>query len=162
MTEAKKKKRTRKRKRRRANRNPRGPEGSVRGVPAEQASEILVALVRYLGAFPSEERRRAAADYLRREHGYEQHTIDGFLWALFRMPGVRHGGRGELFFTEPAVAYARHRDWKIALGRADLADARALAKALAAAPQDDLTPNLQRLWKRLLDATTPLISEAER
>lgn len=149
--------RTRKRKRtRRPNKNARGPEGSIRGIPADEAGRVLEALVSHLKNVRTDLRRSEAACWLR-ERGYDDHKIDGFLWALFRLPGVRHGGRGELFFPEPPEAYARHRDWRMSAGRLDLADARAMGKALYALHDSDLTPSLARLRKRLMAATTPLL-----
>ncbi len=138
-------------------RKARGPDGSVRGVGEEVATEVLEALVAELLSVEPERRRIEAAQLLRSRWSFEENLVDGFLWALARMPGVSAGRAGELFFDPDVQAYAKYRGWRIALGRADLADASTLLWALRDVKDEHLTENLRRMRQRLRKAAEPLL-----
>lgn len=137
---------------------PRGPNGSIRGIPAGLAQEYLVELVRLLAADGQEVVKRSRAAEILRGWFQDETVIEGFLLALERTPGFEKHDHGLLQLPAKPVQHARHRSWRLSLGRADLADAQALAEALRRSP-DLLTPNLERLEERLMRATQPLLRE---
>lgn len=136
---------------------PRGPTGSIRGIQQALAQDLLVRLVAELqmgaqdGIF-----ERAMAARIVRSWGFDESIVDGFLLALERMPGVKNAGPGWLQLPPSPVQHALHRSWRFALGRADLADARALLEALQRS-SGLLTPNLEKLEARLARAVPPLL-----
>jgi hypothetical protein len=152
----------RRRGRRRPGGRPNAPNGSVGGLVAAAADELITRVVWRL-ARESEGGRfqMATALALFQDAGVKDPRIlEAFRGALENLPGLRRGkGRGEYVLPPNPVAYARNRSWKLALGRANLADAVALRDALNRLPEKLHTPHTVALLGRLEAAATPLLKE---
>lgn len=138
-------------------RAPRGATGTVRGMPGKSVTTCLGMLLESLGP---EFQRAEAAGWLRAyEPGWNTAMVEAMLHALGKVPGVKHLD-GEPAYTCPKntverLFLASHRTWRMAVPNLDLDDALCLAEALDG-PNEELTPSLERLRRRLAVATRAL------
>lgn len=126
---------------------PRGPNGSVRGVPAEKATAVLTKVVESVAEGGLEFQRKDAGDALE-ELGFTDDLKSGFLFSLQRtVPGIKNIGFGRYRLPEDWDLAVRHRLWKFRPQPLDVLDAIGLHEILDNA--DDLPDGLARLRQRL-------------
>lgn len=103
---------------------PRQPNGTVRGLPAEQVTKVLAALVASLELEGPTYLRQDAKATLKAVWGFDGPLADGLLLALERMPGVRPTGNpGEFALPILPEWHAHHRQWRFSPGRLNIAQA---------------------------------------
>lgn len=143
----------------------RGPTGSVRGIPEEEATGVLVEVVRRLRDEAEDGRtyERSRATHLLRvitaDAPYGENQVQGLLLALDRMVGVEHLPEpGMRRLPHAPVGHARHRLWSISLGRVRASEAAYLRDLLKRCPPAELGDNLRRLVARL-DNPMPTTSD---
>lgn len=133
----------------------RGPTGTVRGIPAQLATQVLTELLVMLQEHGGEERvfvRHQASQLLEEHWQLDGRHLEGMLLALERMPGIRKLGGGVYQMPAEPELWVKNRMWRYGVGRVNLADAVVLYELLrASAEQADnpLTPTLMRLGRNL-------------
>ena len=108
-------------------------------------TDILVAAVAKIqGKHGAKFKREQAAEILRELVGTDQ--VDHFLKQLVQVPGVVSKGDGRYELPGSPMFCVRHREWRFAVGRVDLAEAFQLLDALEG---EHLVFGLATLVKRL-------------
>lgn len=137
-------------------RKPRGPTGSVRGLPPSLIDDVLAQLVEALVEKANDGRtfvRHQAAQLVRDIWELDEGRVEGIVYALTSMPGVESVGGGVYRLPEHAPeTWARNRNWRYSLGRIRLDDAAQLYLMFLETDQEYLTPNMRRHFRRLRNA----------
>ena len=146
---------------------PRGPTGSVRGLPAQMATDLLVELVEMLAKQAKDGRtfvRHEAAQLLRKHWELEGRYLDGMILALERIPGIEQLGGGVYRLPPSPIIWATNRTWRFSIGRLSLADAQSLYRILMEEDLVDtetnlITHNLRRQTVRLRRALASVFGD---
>lgn len=129
-----------------------GVSGSVKGVPPEEVTTVLLAVAKELARGGLDyERSDARAAFEKR--GIDGDQLDGFLFALQRsVPGVVSTGFGSYRLPENWKDAVRHRMWRFRAPALNILEAKELETALAANGNDmlgDLAARLRAEWVML-------------
>jgi len=115
----------------------RGPTGTVKGIPPEEVTGVLLAAVRRLAKSGLGFTRAEAAAALV-EEGMEGEVLDGMLWALVRsVPGIENVGFGAYTLPVEWEAAVEHRLLKVSLPKLNVLEARELQRVMWEQGDDD-------------------------
>jgi hypothetical protein len=118
----------------------------------EMVSEVLAVVVTALGSPKRVIFTRAEAMDLIAEVVEGEAHRSLFWHALLRLPGIEKIDRGEYALPAHAASVAKHRDLRLLLGKADLADMEQLWMLLDSRKERELTPRLRNLKDRIAAA----------
>lgn len=138
---------------------PRGPQGTVLGMPAGRVQELLAGAVAAARATQAAGPERGgdglfARDDLRRHfraEGLSDEQAEAMVHAFWRaVPPVPDGGYGRYRLPPHADAMVRHREWRLTSGRLALADVLRLRQLLGGEKGRGraLTPGLEAFRRR--------------
>lgn len=125
----------------------RGPSGSVRGIPEDDVTVMLVDVVTEVAKTSLDFQRIDAREILE-QFGVPERLLDGYLFSLHRtIPGIVSTGYGTYRLPENWEVATKSRMWRFKVPLLNVLDAQALYGWLAT--EDELSDNLTDLRRRL-------------